>query len=408
MRILMISDVYFPRINGVSTSTQTFIREFRKRDHHVTLIAPAYPANHATDHAANHTEGEPDADIQRISSRYLFMDPEDRMMRSREVMRLLPRLREQAFDILHIQTPFVAHYLGVKLAQRLGIPRVETYHTLFEEYLYNYIPWLPRSWLRFAARRFSSRQCNGVDGVVVPSTAMQQTLQRYGVATPTAIIPTGLPMEDFKGCNGARFRERHGIAPGRPTLVHVGRVAHEKNIDFLMHVVKAVRARIPDILFLIAGEGPALSHLKRMSVHLGIQDNVLFVGYLSREGELLDCYCAGDLFVFSSRTETQGLVLLEAMALGVPVVSTAVMGTRDILAPGKGAQVAEENVDDFCEKICTLLADPQRRQAMAEEAREYAETWSAGALAERMLTFYTEIRSAWQTSPDKLTGMETG
>lgn len=402
MRILMISDVYFPRINGVSTSTQTFIREFRKRGHHVTLIAPAYPGQDSTQASAR------EADIIRIPSRYLFMDPEDRMMRGTQVLRQLEHLRTQAFDILHIQTPFIAHYIGVKLAKRLAIPRVETYHTLFEEYLYNYIPYLPKSWLRFAARRFSSRQCNAVDGVVVPSTAMQDALQRYGVTAPTAIIPTGLPMEDFEEGDGARFRARHGIPKDRPTLVHVGRIAHEKNIDFLMHVVKRVKTRVPDILFLIAGEGPALAHLKRMSVKLGLKDNLLFVGYLSRDNELLDCYRAGDLFVFSSRTETQGLVLLEAMALGVPVVSTAVMGTRDILAAGKGGAVAEEDTRDFTDKICALLADPDRRQAMGKEAREYAETWSAGALAERMLGFYEDVQRQWQIASAPARDLEAG
>ncbi|HKJ08090.1 MAG TPA: glycosyltransferase, partial [Gammaproteobacteria bacterium] len=170
MRILMISDVYFPRVNGVSTSIQTFRQAFEARGHTVSLIAPDY--RQATDG----TE-----DVLRIPSRQVLMDPEDFMMQRRSVRRLTDALRERNFDLLHIQTPFVAHYAGSALARQLGIPRVETYHTFFQEYLYHYVPFLPKSWMREAARKFSRWQCNAVDAVVVPSSAMLEVLRGYGV-----------------------------------------------------------------------------------------------------------------------------------------------------------------------------------------------------------------------------------
>lgn len=387
----MISDVYFPRINGVSTSILTFRREFQDNGHEVTLIAPDY----------GHGD-EPDPDIIRIPSRYLVLDPEDRMMKRGAVLELTERLRAKRFDILHIQTPFVAHYVGNTLARCLNIPRVETYHTFFEEYLYHYFPWAPRRWMRFGARRFSARQCNSVDAVVVPSTAMLDVLRRYGVKTRAEIIPTGIELVRFRNGNGQRFRERYGIPAARPTVVHVGRVAFEKNIDFLLDVTAEVRHKIPDVLLIIAGEGPALKHLRRRAAELELSDNVLFVGYLSREEGLLDCYAAGDAFVFASRTETQGLVLLEAMALGVPVVSTAVMGTKDILRPEKGCLVAEEDTADFAAKVTRMLTDWELRHRLANEAIAYAKTWSADVLAANMLNFYEDIiGSASETRASK-------
>jgi 1,2-diacylglycerol 3-alpha-glucosyltransferase len=380
MRILMISDVYFPRINGVSTSIMTFRREFQASGHEVTLIAPDY----------GHGD-EPDADIIRIPSRYVVVDPEDRMLRAGHIRRLTEELRSRHFDILHIQTPFIAHYTGLTLAKRLGLPRVESYHTFFEEYLYNYISFLPKAWLRFAARRFSASQCNNVDGLVVPSSAMLDVLRSYGVRTRAEVIPTGIELMRFRNGSGQVFRQRYNIPEDRPTLVHVGRIAHEKNIDFLLRALVHIARRMPDVLLIIAGEGPALKHLRRLAAELGMQNNVLFVGYLSRDKGLLDCYCAGDAFVFASRTETQGLVLLEAMALGVPVVSTAVMGTRDILAPGKGAMVAHEDEEDFAAKALAVLGDRGLRARLSTEAHEYARAWSAEALASRMLDFYQEV-----------------
>lgn len=380
MRILVVSDVYFPRVNGVSTSIQTFNQELRKLGHDITLLAPDYG-----------TAAPDETGIVRIPSRHLIVDPEDRMMRYGKILGLAAGLKKQSFDILHIQTPFIAHYAGIKLARMLNIPVLETYHTLFEEYLFHYLPFLPRQALRFAARRFTRSQCNDVDAVVVPSNPMLEVLHRHGVTNRIEIIPTGMQMERFNGGDSVRFRAKYGIPPNRPTLLHVGRIAHEKNIDFLVHMLANVRAAVPDVLLIIAGEGPALAHLRQLVDRLGLRRNVLFVGYLSRADALLDCYRAGDVFVFASRTETQGLVLLEAMALGTPVVSTAVMGTKDILKPGKGALVAGDNLPDFSDKVVKLLNNSGLRNQLGEEAKEYAATWSAPALAEKMQELYINL-----------------
>jgi glycosyltransferase involved in cell wall biosynthesis len=381
VRILMISDVYFPRVNGVSTSIQTFWRELDARGHHVTLIAPDY----------GQAPDDPKLDLIRIPSRYLPLDPEDRLMKARAIRALTERLRGRSYDLVHIQTPFVAHYLGVALARDLRVPRIESYHTFFEEYLHHYAPFLPASWTRGAARRFSRSQCNDVDAVVVPSTAMAEVLRRYGISTPMHIIPTGIDLARFQNADGRRFRTHHDIAAARRILLYVGRVAHEKNIDMLLRAFAHVRIAVPEALLVVAGEGPAERHLHHLAHQLGIDQDVLFVGYLARDRALLDCYAAADAFVFASRTETQGLVLLEAMALGVPVVSTAVMGTHDILAPRRGALLAEEDVGDLADKAVTILRNPALRERLAQDGREYVREWSAAAMAERMIALYASL-----------------
>lgn len=380
MRILMISDVHFPRVNGVSTSIQTFQQELGNIGHDVHLVAPAYHDDHpSTD------------DITRIESRQVLLDPEDRLMKSKKIHALTDQFRNRNFDLVHIQTPFLAHYAGIKLARELGIPCVETYHTFFEEYLYHYVPLLPKFFTKGITRRFSRSQCNAVNAVIVPSTAMRNVLQKYGCESPIHISPTGIQLEKFGAGNGARFRQNHGIAQDRPLLVHIGRVAHEKNIGFLLEVTARLKTTCPDILFLICGEGPAQKPLQQQAQRMGLENNVMFVGYLNRETELLDCYCAADVFVFASRTETQGLVLLEAMALGVPVVSTAVMGTIDIVKPQQGALEAQEEAGDFAAKVSLLLNDKPRRLQMGEEGRAFAQTWGAPATAKRLATIYQSM-----------------
>ena len=383
MKILMLSDVYFPRVNGVSTSMQTFRRELGRLGHEVWVVAPEYgqPA-------------EEEAGVSRVPSRQVLFDPEDRMMRSGPLGRRLRALNGRSFDLVHVQTPFVAHYAGLRLARRWSVPCVETYHTFFEEYLFHYLPVLPKNAWRAVARLFSRRQCNRLDGLVVPSQAMREVLERYGVRTTMRVIPTGMPLDAFQEGDREAFRVRHGIAVDQPTLVFVGRVAFEKNIEFLLEVVRALKQTShPDIVLIVAGEGPAEGRLHRLAGELGVRDNLRFVGYLARGIDLASCYQAGEAFVFASRTETQGLVLLEAMSLGVPVVSTAVMGTRDILAAGKGALVAEEEVSDFAGRVRRVLDDAALRRRLSQEAREYAHHWTAEGPAQALLAFYEQIRA---------------
>ncbi len=380
MNILMISDVYFPRVNGVSTSIMTLRRELKALGHTVILVAPAYG------------QGEIDeADIIRIKGSPVLMDPEDRLMSRRELKALTQILAHITFDLVHIHTPFLAHYTGIALAKAFNIPCVETYHTFFEEYLYHYVPFLPKAVMRYTARYFSRQQCAQVDGLILPSIAMDEALTRYGVHTYSHIIPTGIELSDFDQCDPEGFRQHHGIAPDRPVAVYVGRVAFEKNIEFLLLMLSQLRHSLPDVLLIIAGEGPAEAKLKKTVAGLNLANNVLFVGYLERSTELPSCYCAGNAFVFASRTETQGLVLLEAMALGVPVVSTAIMGTRDILAAELGCRVAEDNPVAFAATLHEVLTNPALRTQLSIEAKQHALDWSAPQMAQKMLAFYTDV-----------------
>lgn len=388
MRILKISDVYFPRVNGVSTSIQTFRASLAGLGHETVLVAPGYPGQ-----AADAEHG-----ITRVPSRGVPRDPEDRMMKYRELLRRASGLVARGrFDLIHVHTPFLAHYAGLNVGRRSGLPVVETYHTYFEEYLHHYVPLLPGSLLKLLARRLTVSQCRALDALVVPSASMLEVLRRYGVEVEAEVIPTGLDLQLFEGGDGRRFRAAQGIDAHRPVLVHISRVAFEKNIDFILRAFARVHASRPDALLFIAGEGPAEEHLRQLARRLGVEPAVRFVGYLDRKTALLDCYRAADAFVFASRTETQGLVLLEAMALGVPVVSTAVLGTADVLRDATGALVVAEEAEAFAAAVLRLLSDKALQAALAAGGVETARRWSAHALAERMAGLYhrvTERRAA--------------
>lgn len=388
MRILMVSDVYFPRINGVSTSIQTFREELTAAGHSVFLIAPSYEEACIDDEL-----------VMRVASRGVILDPEDRMMKYRELLRLVPALRSLEIDLIHIQTPFVAHYAGLRIARDLDVPCVTTYHTLFEEYLYHYIPWLPKPLLRWCARSFSLAQCKQVNGIITPSSIIGKLLQSYGVSDPIVTIPTGIKSHKFATGNGSAFRQKLNIADNKKLLLNVSRVAFEKNIGRLLEVLETVLVKQPDAHLVIAGEGPAKQTYIQQAKDMGIMDHVSFVGYLDRETELVDCYHAADVFVFSSCTETQGLVLLEAMAAGTPVVSVAEMGSKEVLVEGKGVLITDGSVEDFAGKVIAVLKNPQTHLELSESAKSYAREWDSNRLAEKMSAYYREIVFEWPAEP---------
>jgi 1,2-diacylglycerol 3-alpha-glucosyltransferase len=382
VRVLFISDVYFPRVNGVSTSIRTFRQDLAAAGVHTLLVAPRYEGQDAP------SDGTP---VLRIAASGVPGDPEDRRMAWGALQRELAALPRGEFDLVHIHTPFIAHYAGVRFARQAGIPCVATYHTFFEEYLHHYLPVVPRRLGRFIARHFTRSQCAQVQALIAPSEPMRAVLDEYGVRTPIHVLPTGLAADRFRAGDASAFRARAGIAADRPLMTYIGRVAHEKNIGFLVQVLRRVLQEVPQAMLVIAGEGPAREGLRAQVASLGLEASVHFAGYLERDTELLDCYAAADAFVFASRTETQGLVLLEAMAQGAPVVSTAELGTRSILVPGSGALVVPEEAAAFAAAVVRVLLDPSRREGMAARGRAYARTWSSAVMARRLAQLYGEL-----------------
>ncbi|CAM8383639.1 glycosyltransferase [Candidatus Methylopumilus planktonicus] len=378
MNILFISDVFFPRVNGVSTSINTFATELRALGHEVTLIAPSYTE-----------EDKQEEWIVRVPSHKIYFDPEDRLMNFGKLKALLPWIRDKHFDVIHIHTPFTAHYVGIHFGKKLDIPVVETYHTFFEDYLHHYLPFIPQFISRKLARTISRRQCNAVDGIVSPSKPMLDVLKQYGIKTPAEVVATGLDGSSFASVDGEHFRMSHDIPLTQPMLLFVGRVAHEKNIGFLLEMHVELIKKHPDALLVITGEGPAEESIKHSIDKLGISNQVRMIGYLDRSHELIACYKAADIFVFASKSETQGLVLLEAMAQGTAVVAIAELGTKSILIEGEGVLIAKDDINDFADKVSVLLSEAPKRQMIGEKGRQYAqEKWGAGVLAKKVAKFY--------------------
>jgi 1,2-diacylglycerol 3-alpha-glucosyltransferase len=397
MRILAFTDVYFPRVNGVSVSIQTSLRALRHAGHGIVLVAPEYP--NATPHRSPSEAQEEDM-IIRVPSCPIPGDHEDRGM---HVSKIQPALLAKfdkglgKFDVVLIYSFGTAHFGGIRVAKLLRIPVVVVWHTHFEEYLYHYVNIAPAAVTKWVTRQGTIVQCGAADVIVTPSNEMRKILRdQYCISRDVRVVPTGIDTDHFdhRRGDGVAFRQKYGIQIGRRVLLYVGRLAFEKNVGFLLRMLKKATQVDPRLVLVMAGSGPAEHHLKQDAIRLGLQDNVFFVGWLDHETELLSCYRAADVFVFASRTETQGLALLEAMAMGVPVVSTACLGTVETLDPSYSV-IVEEDEEKFALETLSLMHDADRRQSLSKAGIDYVkETWAVASITEQFLRVCTELLSA--------------
>lgn len=362
-------------------STRIFATEFTKLGHEVEIYAPVYPG---------HTEEPTPFQVHRFPSWYLFFDPEDRLARPSGDKKLIQQFIDQKFDIVHTQTPFTLGKPAVKWARKSGAKVVHTYHTLFTAYVKSYLWFIPKALSVWYAKSESRKYCNSCDLVVTPSSEMRNVLLSYNVAKPIEVIPTGINLGRFDGKDPQRYRKLKGYQTEDKVVLFVGRLGYEKNIEFLLRVVQQLAPRVPRMRFLIAGDGPAMNHLKNASRELGLDAIVHFAGYVDKE-DWRDCYAGADLFVLASVTETQGLVVSEAMAAGVPVVAVGEMGIKDVMASGKGGILTRLDEKEFGEAVYRMLTDEKLYEQKKSETLAEAEKWSSPSMAKRMIGTYEKI-----------------
>lgn len=381
MQILAISDVYHPQTDEVATSLRTLLHELQAKGHAVTLIAPDY-AN-GKDEAAE--------DIVRVSAYTLPFAGMPRVMKVHRVLELEARLRG-TYDVLHIHTPWVAHVAGLRLARRLDLPIVESWSTPNDSSPLAAV--LRAQWARPLAGWITRVQCRPVDGLVVASTGLREHLDGYRVRVPVSVVPTPIDVQMFQRGDGARFRRMHGIAPERPVLLHIGRLNGPSGLDFLLGTLREVRRQIADAVLVIAGAGPAEPYLRERAVRRDVAGPVIFVGSLDRASGLLDAYQAADCLVLAPAAAARCMVLREALASGLPVVSTVGTDTRDILTQESGALIAEENIAHFSAQVLRVLCDPEERARLVAAAREHVQQWAAALVAEQVLDCYRQAIAA--------------
>jgi 1,2-diacylglycerol 3-alpha-glucosyltransferase len=399
LRIGFFSDTYTPQINGVVTSVRLFAEALERQGHEVYIFAPTPRQPTDTDR------------IVRIPSIPFALQPEMRLasIYSQQAYRLA---RRADLDIVHSHDPFAIGLFGLAVARRSRIPYVHTYHTLYPEYVH-YV-WETR-FTRAMAERLSREWCDQCDLVLAPSTKIEKALAEWGVTSRVELLPTGVDGARFAHTDPAAvaaLRARFAIPETDRLLVFVGRIGLEKNLDLLVEAI--ARVKTPGARLLLVGNGPYRRELEAHIAALGVGDRVTFTGYL-QGAEVAAAYAASDALFFASLSETQGLVVAEAMASGLPVVAVRDLAVGDAVTDGVNGFMTTEMPIELAAAADRVLADPELRARMGAESRLRAEQLSIDLMAARLAGLYAELvaempsprRKRHAPSTDRVSGQLT-
>jgi len=370
----MFTDSYRPRLSGVVHSVASVARALREQGHRVVVFAPRHP---------DYQDQEPD--VVRLPALSNRRHPDFPLLLP--VVRGLDRLvNELGLQVVHTHSPFTAGRLAE--ASRGPRPLVFTHHTLYEEYVH-YAPLVPRSWARRWVRGRVVRFCNRCDLVVAPTGAVRDLLRSRGVRSRVEVVPTAaLDLEAVDRVPAADPGSA-GVPDGAPLVVCAGRMAPEKSMDTVLQAFAATPA-LREAYLVMVGGGPSLERLRRLAEDLDVASRVRFTGPLPWQ-QVVGWMKAAHVFVFASRTETQGLVVVEAMACGLPVVAVRAGGVAEVVEHGRTGLLVDPDPEQLGAAAARVLADGHLRRSLGEQARRRAEGFSAPRVAAQLVELYRSV-----------------
>lgn len=408
MNIAIFTDTFLPKIDGIAVSVDHFCRLLAEKGHRFTICCPKYSDGEDPDYG-------PAIQIYRFKNTSLPSYPDVKVVLPSQ-KKILRAVRDFDADLIHIQTPGLLGQYGVLAARMYGIPLVGTYHTLVSEqetYLSFYRLLKVDKLLNYfkANKKVKKRLeklerveqattgglkkaliwklTNGLyetcETIITPSEMIKQELLEHGVKKPIAVISNGMDFTLFR--NGA-VKE----APQRPPrLIHVGRISFEKNVEIVLRALALLKERFPGISLDVYGDGPALTSMKIEARHLGLLHDVTFHGFVSRE-TLPDVYPNYDLFLTASTMETQGLVVLEAMACGLPCVGVNAFALPELIQEGRNGYVVQPGHHiDMADRVERILKDPVLYRDFSRQSLEIAGEHNILECADRLEALYEQV-----------------
>ncbi|MCC6208374.1 MAG: glycosyltransferase [Gammaproteobacteria bacterium] len=380
MNILIFTNTFTPHVGGVARSVEAFTAEYRKLGHQVLVVAPEFPD------MPQHETG-----VVRINAIQNFNASDFSV-----ALPLHPQLSEtiEAFrpDIVHAQHPFLLGITALRIARHRELPLVFTHHTLYEQFTH-YVPGDSPALKRFAIE-LATRYANLTDQVFAPSESIRDLLRERGVTTPIAIVPTGVHLERFARGDGRAVRRRMGIPDTAFVVGHLGRLAPEKNLELLTRAVADFIGTHPQAHFLVIGTGPSEDAMRATFTRAGITARLHMTGILQQQ-QLADALHAMDVFAFASQSETQGMVLTEAMASGLPVVALDASGAREVVKDRKNGRLLQDATPAALSAALHWMAglSPDQMRSLSKGALDTAVEFSMPRTADKALACYGSTRA---------------
>jgi 1,2-diacylglycerol 3-alpha-glucosyltransferase len=377
MKIAMFTNTYQPHVGGVARSIKTLEDGCRLMGHEVRVVAPESDGAEASEEvlrvpAIQHFHG----------SDFCVRVPVPNLIRD--------FMDDFQPDLIHSHHPFLLGDAALRESWKMRVPILFTHHTLYERYTH-YVP-LDSAALKRVAIQIATEYCNLCDLVISPSQSIAELLLERGVMAPVKVLPTGIDTARFGKGDGARCRETLGIPPDVKLVGHVGRLATEKNLTYLAGAVAACLREEKNAVFLLVGDGESREGMLEMLSQRCDPGRLFSPGSLT-ESALVDAYAAIDCFAFSSQTETQGIVLAEAMAAGCPVVALDGPGVREIVRNGENGILLKSDAPEaeFTRALLRVIRDRAYSEALAEAARNSVGRYDIRRCVGRMLRIYRRL-----------------
>ncbi|PJB51551.1 hypothetical protein CO101_01645 [Candidatus Berkelbacteria bacterium CG_4_9_14_3_um_filter_39_23] len=383
MKILFVSEVYHPILNGVVISMDYFKRELERQGHSVFILAPY-----------NYRDGNDEKNV--------FRAPSLPLSRSLDYFLALPNwitletAKHLKPDIVHSHHIWRMGAFGQKIAAELEIPFVQTYHTLMESYVHKikllrYLPFtknLTKAYIINHSRKF----CNQAQTVISPSCAMKKILKSYKITAPIEVISTGINPDLFKFKNKSKIYQEFKIPQNNKILTFVGRLAYEKNVSMLLNAYKLIASECPATTLLILGDGPQKTEYENQAKKLGLEKKVIFTGFIDPR-KTKDIFCSSDLFTFPSVTDTQAIVILEAMIAGAVPVAVNKLGPTDFVKNGYNGYLTSNNPTKFSQAVIKLIKNPKIHQRFQTEAKRTALGFTIEKQTAKLIELYQRMVS---------------
>lgn len=378
MNIAMFTNLYLPLVGGIQRSIATFKHEFEQAGHRVLVVTPLVEGRSLKDSSVIEVPA-----IQNFNG-------SDFPVAIPLAGYLAKTLDDFAPDLVHSHHPFLLGDTAVRAARKRSCPLVFTYHTMWEHYLH-YVP-ADSPAMKTFVKRMAAEYCNLCDQVIAPCESIATILRNRAVTTPIAAIPTGIDTDRFSDGDGGRLRERLGIEPDAFVAGYIGRLGPEKNLLVVARALAQLCEEKADAQALIVGTGEVAPELRTVFEQAGLRDRLHMPGVLENQ-DLVDAYHALDVFAFASQSETQGLVLAEAMAAGRPVIAIDAAGARDIIVDGSnGRLLMEEDSAALAAALRDVAEMPTEEvERMRQAAAETGARLSSANCAARALELYKRL-----------------
>lgn len=376
MNIGFFTESYLPSHDGVATSVAMTAKQLTKLGHTVTIVAPNRP----------HVREK--KNVYRIISVKLLDNPE--IWEAIEVPQSsLFELFQKDFDIIHIHSAGIITNIGWQIAKLHHIPLVMTYHTLWKYYIHYFpLPFLINPWF---LKELNSLVGNACDALIAPSEKVKRILKSYGIRKPIYVIPNGIEIDRFSHPYKGYLRQKLNIPNSYTLLLSVGRLEKEKSPDFIISAFSHIAKNNPNIALVFVGEGREKIHLQNYAKELQLESQIFFGGVISYT-HMPQIYADADIFLFASKSETQGMVIYEALASGLAIVAIHDTAFSSILKDGYNSYLVDKDPKEFAKKIQHLINNKIIREDFRKNAQKSVIPFSTENTVKQLEQCYYSIR----------------